>query len=338
MPVTAFAKLLCFSLVASAGFAAEALGSASAVADVTKDQCIDANAKAQELRRDGKLAAAREQLRTCMAPSCPSIVRDDCTKRLDDLERAQPTVAFEVKDAAGTDLTAVTVSVDGTLLADRLAGTALPVDIGEHVFTFEVAGQAPVSRTLVITEGEKGRRESIVIGSTNAVPPVAAPAPPTQAPAPVVTQAPPAHPPTTSASVVPATPAPSAIPAASSGGGLGTGQVVGLAGAGVGVVGLTVGTVFGLMAIAEKNQQVEACATSSCTPSGHSQATSDRSKGITDATVSTVGFIAGGVLLAGGAALFLTGGRGSERPGAGGMTLLPSIGRDGGGLAVRGEF
>jgi len=139
--------------------------SAPALGDVTKDQCIDANGKAQELRRSGKLSAAREQLRTCGNPSCPAIVRDDCARRLDELEKVQPTVVFEAKDAAGRDLTAVKVTVDGSLLAGSLDGTALAVDPGAHTFTFEVAGQPPVTQQFVMHEGESGRSERVVIGA-----------------------------------------------------------------------------------------------------------------------------------------------------------------------------
>src|ERR1700722_1012343 len=156
-----------------------ALASAPALADVTKEQCIDANGRGQELRREGKLMAAREQLRACANPACPAMVRDDCTKRLDDLEKAQPTIAFEVKDASGADVSVVKVSVDGKPLAEQLDGTALPVDMGKHAFTFEVAGQPSVTRILVLTEGEKGRRERIAMGAATASTPasVASPAP-----------------------------------------------------------------------------------------------------------------------------------------------------------------
>src|SRR5207237_2673547 len=46
-------------------------------ADPTKDQCVDADTKAQSLRRDGKLSAARDQLKMCAAQACPELVRDD---------------------------------------------------------------------------------------------------------------------------------------------------------------------------------------------------------------------------------------------------------------------
>jgi hypothetical protein len=91
------------------------------------------------------------------------MVRDDCTKRLDELEQAQPTIVLSVTDARGRDVVAVKVSVDGTLLTDRADGTALNVDPGAREFTFEVAGQDPVKQTIVVREGEKGRNERVVL-------------------------------------------------------------------------------------------------------------------------------------------------------------------------------
>jgi hypothetical protein len=102
------------------------------------------------------------------------MVRDDCVKRLDELESAQPTIVFSVTDGAGHDLVAVKVSVDGAVLAEKLDGAALEVDPGAREFTFEVAGQPPVKQTIVIREGEKGRSERIALGPA----PQAAPAQP----------------------------------------------------------------------------------------------------------------------------------------------------------------
>jgi hypothetical protein len=300
------------------------LASAPALADVTKDQCIDANGKGQELRREGKLSAAREQLRLCANPTCPAMVRDDCTKRLDDLERAQPTIAFEVK-ASGADVSAVKVTMDGKPLAERLDGTALPVDIGEHVFTFEVPGQPPVTRTLVLTEGEKGRRERITITG-----------PPAPAPVPQAAPAP-APSPETNAPAGPAPVSSAAGPAPT--GGMGTQRILGLVAGGVGVAGVGVGSVFGLMTLSQKSQQQSACASStSCTSSGHAQALSDHSSGMTDGAIATAGFIAGGVLLVGGALLFFTAGHPSDSPSAAGLLVVPSVGPGGGGALLTGAF
>lgn len=137
----------------------------AATAGGAKERCVAANTKAQSTRREGKFRAAREELSICVDAGCPPLVRDDCIKRLDELERMQPTLVLDAKDSTGNDLVAVRVTVDGKLLTGSLDGSALQVDPGPHAFVFEVTGQPAVSRTWVLKEGEKARRERIVIGA-----------------------------------------------------------------------------------------------------------------------------------------------------------------------------
>jgi hypothetical protein len=287
------------------------LASTPARADITKDQCVDANSRGQELRRTGKLSAAREQFRACAVEACPDMVRTDCTKRLDELTQAQPTIAFVVKDASGADVIAVKVTVDGRPLADGLTGTALPVDPGQHVFAFQAAGQATATRTLVITEGEKGRREVVAL--------IAAPPGPAQAPA------------------TAGQPDSSGTEATPGDGGVGTQKILGLVAGGVGVAGVAVGSIFGVMTLSLASAQKSDCASAtSC--SSHAQALNDRSSGMTDGTISTVAFIAGGALLVGGAVLFFTAGAPPGQPATAGLLFVPSVGPGGGGMTLRGAF
>jgi hypothetical protein len=126
---------------------------------------VEANLNAQKLRRAGKLDAARTQLRTCSAAACPPALRDDCAQRIDELDHAQPTIVFDVKDAEGADIADVSVTMDGAPIAQRLSGTAFSLDPGSHELVFTVAGQAPIHRTLVLAENVKGRHELIVVGA-----------------------------------------------------------------------------------------------------------------------------------------------------------------------------
>jgi hypothetical protein len=299
----------------SASIAAVLAIASSATADMTKDQCIDANTQGQSLRRDGKFADARAQLQRCGDPTCPAMLRDDCTRRLDELEREQPTVVFDAKDGAGHDLVAVKVTVDGHPLADTLEGKAFRVDPGAHSFTFATADQPPVTQTFVIKEGDKERRERIVIGTAPSPPPVPAPA---------------AQP--TTGGALPSTPPESPSPS-----GLGTQRILGLGLGAAGVVGIGLGSVFGLLASSAWSNAKNACGgdTSHCT--NVSSADSYRSTTSTDGGLATVGFIAGGVLLAGGAVLFLTGGH-HEAATAARVTVAPTFGRGQGGFAVTGGF
>ena len=88
---------------------------------------------------------------------------------------------FQAKDASGNDLSAVKITMDGELLAERLDGTLLTLDPGEHGFTFEMAGHLPIQKQLVIRESEKGRHEIITIADSGS--------PPAQVPPPVATSA-----------------------------------------------------------------------------------------------------------------------------------------------------
>ena len=285
--------------------AAITLFTVQASADPTKAQCVTANASGQDLRRDGKLREAREQLHVCSDPKCPGVVRTDCTKRLDELEAAQPTIVFDATEGSGADITAVRVSVDNRVLVERLDGSALQLDPGEHVFTFEVTGQAPVSQRLVLKEGEKGRREKIVIGSPPPPPPP--PPPPSEA---------------------------ASLPAET---GMGSLKVLGLVGGGVGVAGIAVGSVFGLLtASAISKQKTDCGSATNCT--NYAQAASDHSTWTTDSTISTVAFIAGGALLAGGAVLFLAARPATEPHAASALVVMPSVAPAGGGVLLKGEF
>jgi hypothetical protein len=243
-------------------------------------------------------------------------VRADCTRRLDELEAAAPTIAFEIKDASGADVTtAVRVTLDGQPLSDRLTGQAMPVDPGEHTFIFEAPGHAPVTRTLTVTEGVKGRGEVITLV------PLAPGGPTSSGPAPV------------SPTPGPVPPGP-ATPESS---GMAPLKVVGLALGGAGVAGLVVGGVFGGLAFSKASAQKSACA-SAASCSDHGGAVQDRSSGETDSTISTVAFVAGGALLAGGAVLFLVGRKPAEAQASAHLLVLPSAGPGGGGVMLRGEF
>ena len=280
------------------GRAAEATSPPGELAP-SKEQCVDANGVGQELRREGKLAQARAQLRTCADPTCPALVRDDCTRRLDELEHAQPTIAFSVQDATGADLSRVTVSVDGSALTTRLDGTALPVDIGQHSFQFEAEGQPSVTRTFIVIEGEKLRHERIVLVDPGA----------------------------STAEAAPGSPAPRRADKHPSRAPLGAQKLSGLIAGSVGIGLLIGGTAFGLVASSRWSAAEDACPTHmQCS----AQAIEDRDSAATYATLSTIGFVSGGLLAALGVTLFLTA-RKAPRTHVG-VALSPA------GVRVRGAF
>ncbi|MGA3121299.1 MAG: hypothetical protein ABSF69_11080 [Polyangiaceae bacterium] len=140
----------------------------------TVDECATADETAQALRKNGNLRAAKQQLAVCVNSACPAPVREDCADRATEVDKAMPTVLFDVKDSSGIGVTAVGVVMDDVALADHLDGTAFAVDPGKHRFTFTAANGVPVQKEVVVREGEKGQFVTAAFGPRAVGPEVAA--------------------------------------------------------------------------------------------------------------------------------------------------------------------
>jgi len=130
--------------------------------------CAQSAERAQVLRRQGKLAAARAALVVCGAESCPQVVRDDCRAWTAAVQDAQPTVVFSVRGSDGADLAAATVSVDGEPFLERIDGIAHPIDPGPHDIEVRAASETPVRLRIVVHEGEKQRVVPVVFAGSRA--------------------------------------------------------------------------------------------------------------------------------------------------------------------------
>ena len=164
---------------------------------------------------------------------------------------------------------------NATLLGQETWGTRIPVDPGEHI----IEASAPRKRTWrsVVTVGREGDVQTTVVAALQDE------APPTAAIVPVL--------------------APNAAavegPAADSTG-LSTRRTLALASAGLGVLGLGLGSYFGVQAIQKHNDPAATCRTLPC--SSTSVALSDEAKFAADA--ATVSFAVAVVALGGAALLW----------------------------------
>jgi hypothetical protein len=300
MPVTRFVGALAVCVLLSP--------SAALAAGPTKEACVAANEAAQDLRQAGKLREARQKLLVCVSDACPGPVREDCVQRLNDVNTAMPTIVFEVKDPSGNDVSAARVSMDGQPLVDRVAGGAVSIDPGEHRFAFDDAnGLSHAEQTVVVREGDHDRHVRVVLQAVRASTATNAASTPTEAPQPE---------------------APASVNAGSTGVG-GTQRLIGLVVGGTGVAGLVVGSIFGLVSKSTYDNALR----NQChgTPNGcSSQGEQDGQTAHTQAMVSTVGFIAGGVLLAGGAVLYFTAPTGDS------IAVAPAVGTSAAGLTLHG--
>ena len=192
-------------------------------------------------------------------------------------EAVAPRVArlkIDVPDALG----AVEVKRDGAVVGRGQWSAPIPIDPGKHTVTASAPGKRTFQAVVDVKEGQTG---AVTIGDM--------PAETTHAPvvsaAPTATQAPPEAPP------------------APAEGGMPTQKKIAIAAGAVGVVGLALGTVFGLGSKSKKDEAAGHCdGGNACDDVGFQAKTDAVSKG----NLATVFFAVGIVGVGGGAALWLT--------------------------------
>lgn len=184
------------------------------------------------------------------------------------LEQDLPRLRLVVAPATA-HLTSLEIQLDGHTIGKAAWALPLPIDPGDHTLRATADGKKSFEMKVSVPKG---------LGLTDAnVPPL------DDAPKAI---APPSPPP-------PAEPPPS------------NGQrTLGYAVGGVGVVGLAIGAVFGFSAISQKGDRDAHCNVQGTLCDQEGLDRDDKAR--TSATTSTIAFIAGGALLAGGAVLVFT--------------------------------
>lgn len=146
-----------------AGVGAWLLGTSAHAANV--EACLDAADQAQQLRDDGKFRSAREQMLVCVQDTCPGPVKRDCGDWLTQLDATAPSVVLTAKNGS-TDITDVSVTMDGAPLAEKLDGRPILMDLGTHTFKFVYQDQEK-SESVVISAGQRMRNISVRFGSVS---------------------------------------------------------------------------------------------------------------------------------------------------------------------------
>lgn len=132
-------------------------------ADVdAKRRCVRAYEDAQTSKREGKLLDAKDKLLLCSGAQCPEVMHRDCQRWHDEVEASIPTVVFRAETSAGSPVPSASASVDGAG-AIALDGRAVSLDPGRHTVRFSAEGYSPEAKTLDVSEGEKLRREIVVL-------------------------------------------------------------------------------------------------------------------------------------------------------------------------------
>lgn len=189
------------------------------------------------------------------------------------LSRLVVTVAPEV------DLPELRITRDGSVVGRAAWGTRMPVDPGEHVIEASAPGKKPWRAT--VTVGREGDVQSAVVG------PLVDDVPREPVPSPAIASAPARDASAREEPVAEST-------------GLSTRRKIALASAGLGVVGLGLGSYFGLRAIQKHGDPERTCTTTPC--SSTSVSLNDDAK--LSADLATVSFAVGLAALGGAAFLW----------------------------------
>jgi hypothetical protein len=128
--------------------------------DDAKKMCASAFASAQRLMKAGNLIEAKAKLIQCGGLECPAAMHPDCEQWLSSVEASIATIVFEVSSADGRPASDVRIAVDGGG-AIPLDGRAMSFNPGAHDITFEAAGLSAATKHIVVSEGEKLRRENV---------------------------------------------------------------------------------------------------------------------------------------------------------------------------------
>lgn len=259
-----------------------------------------------------RLVEAEEALmraaRTPLDAESPEPFRKAVHDAEDDLAALQarmPKVTITTSGPGASD-PELSVTLDGRPLASALVGVELPIDPGEHTLNAVAPGGEPVQVVFSVVEKQRPQVDLLVPAGHHA-----------EAPKPAVV-APPPPPPTEP----PPKPAPTPWQRRA-------GLVVG----GIGVAGVATGIVTGLMAGSRYSKAERECPDHHCVEGGAGW--DDVQAFRTLRTVSTVGYIVGGVGLAAGATLYLTA---PSRPSGGTQTGALGLWVNVGSAGVMGAF
>ena len=197
----------------------------------------------------------------------------------------------------------IEVKLDGNVLDPAALGTAVPVDPGKH--TIEASAKGKKAFTTTVDVSDRARSPSVEIPQLEAEPEA-------------------------KSGGGDGGSSGDTKPPIETGSNGGTQRVAGIVVMGVGVVGLGIGTVFGLRTSSKWTEAMTHCTGIDCDRTGVQLAAEAKNSG----TVSTIAFIAGGALLAGGAALFFTAPKAPSKTGS----RVPKVDVGLGSVMVRGTF
>lgn len=266
--------------------------------------------------RVGKTASAWATFREAASLAANSNQADRARvagARAQDLEPKLSRLSVELAPDVAT-IPGVVVKRGLQRLEPSLYGTPLPVDPGEYKVEVTAPGYEPWRTPIKVEPGGATASVRVPALVKSSEPVSTAPAPSAATPPSGASAAPPAQPP------------------AQTSDGLSTQETLGLVVGAVGVVGIGVGSYFGIRALKKNSDAETHCPNNGFCNNQDGLDLTDDAKDL--AVFSNIAFAAGGLLFGTGAVLYLTGGESQEDS----VALVPILGPSAAGANVVGRF
>ncbi len=242
---------------------------------------------------------------------------EQARERVDELRPRLPTLVITVPPSVSTT-PGIEIKRDEDRVEKLDWNQKLPVDPGQHVVSVSAPGKKRFQQIVSLVE------KATIDVQVPVLEPEGAP--------PATTVGPSSTAVATAAPTVAVVPTSDKKDAASSG--LGGQKIAAIVVGSLGIVGLGFGAATGILATSQWNDALSYCQGGDrkrCQPDGVKLG----SQASTSAAVSTVGFVAGGVFLAGATVLWLVA---PNKPEKAAVRVSPMIGQEGGGAFVSGSF
>ena len=119
------------------------------------DSCDAHYVATQKLERAGRLIEARVEATKCSQTNCASYQITHCTEWLTRIKDAVPSILV-VATSGNDDIVGAQVFIDDKLVTERLSGSEIELDPGDHSVRVQHNGQSS-DKSIVVRVGEKRR-------------------------------------------------------------------------------------------------------------------------------------------------------------------------------------
>jgi hypothetical protein len=127
-----------------------------------KNECVASYQQAQVSRQEGDLLKAQQELVSCAGAGCPDAMQADCSRWLEEVQAALPSVVFRALTSSGADIADARIELDAQ--PERaLDGRSITLNPGKHQVTVRAPHFAPVTLQVQFAEGQKLRQQALTL-------------------------------------------------------------------------------------------------------------------------------------------------------------------------------